>query len=307
MMKNRQISLSMGPVYYLWDADKWCDFYYRIADEAPITSVSIGESICSKRLHFTDKLIDKVADRLQRAGKKVVYSTLAMVTLERERKDVKKVLARNDCVFEVNDLGTVNLLNDHQHIISPLLNVYNAPTARFLASRGAKRICLPPELPFQSIKTIVEKTKDVTDIEVFAFGRLPLAISARCAHARSKGHIKDNCQFVCGEDPNGLPIRTLDGKDFLSLNGIQTMSHNCQALTYEMQSLIDIGVHHFRLSPQDCDMVAIAHLFNDLIAGQLSAEEATQKIADHCGDMPLANGFIHGLEGARFVERAIVL
>ena len=78
--------------------------------------------------------------------------------------------------------------------------------------------------------------------ELFAFGRMPLAISARCAHARSKGLTKDNCQFICGEDPDGLPLRTLDRQSFLVLNGVQTMSNSCVVLLDDLAVLMEAGL-----------------------------------------------------------------
>ena len=140
--------------------------------------------------------------------------------------------------------------------------------------------------------------------EVFAFGRIPLAISARCAHARAKGQIKDNCQFVCGEEPDGMPVRTLDKQSFLALNGVQTVSHTCQALVGELPDLVAAGVSRFRLSPQDCDMAAIARIYEDALAERIDAEEAVARIGTVYPDVPLSNGFHHAREGAAWVARA---
>lgn len=301
---SHKSSLTLGPVYYLWAPEKWRDFYYAIADESPVKRVTIGETICSKRLHFTEKMLDDVVERLTAAGKEVVFSTLAMVTLEREVKEIRKVLARENALIEVNDLSSIYLIGNRYYTVGPLINVYNSPTARFLANRGAKTICLPPELPFSSIKTIAKEVVNQVELEVFAFGRVPLAISARCAHARAKGHVKDNCRFVCGEETNGLPIKTLDGNDFLSLNGIQTMSYSCQALIHEIQDLIEAGINRFRLSPHDCQMIEVTNIFQQLIELKLSIEEATASLREFCGDMTLSNGFIAGLEGSKWIERS---
>ncbi|MCP3056298.1 U32 family peptidase, partial [Aurantimonas sp. LRZ36] len=35
--------LTLGPVLYNWPADEWSDFYARIADEAPVDRVVVGE------------------------------------------------------------------------------------------------------------------------------------------------------------------------------------------------------------------------------------------------------------------------
>lgn len=298
-------TLTLGPVLYLWNPEKWRDFYYRIADEAPVSTVSIGEAVCSKRMHFVDKYLDNVVARLEAAGKQVVLSSLAQVTIERERKDIRKVISKTDHLIEANDLSAIALLdNGQRYIIGPFINVYNGPTATVLAKRGAEVICLPPELPLSSLKAIATSIPDNLTLEVFAFGRLPLAISARCAHARAKGHIKDNCQFVCGDEPNGLSVQTLNKQNFLTLNGVQTMSHSCQALINDLDALQKAGINRFRLSPQDCDMVAVANVFAETLEKKISPEDAVQKLQELCGDMPLSNGFLYAREGAKWVPHS---
>lgn len=302
-MDARKPTLSLGPVLYLWDGPKWRDFYCRIADEAPVSHVVIGETVCSKRLHFTEPFLVDAIDRLESAGKQVILSTLALVTLERESHYVRALVADSPYVVEANDLSALALLEGRAHAVGPLVNVYNAATARLLARRGATSICLPPELPASSIDAIVSQTPGIA-FEVLAFGRMPLAISARCAHARAKGHIKDNCQFVCGEDPDGLPVKTLDRQSFLALNGVQTVSFTCQALLTELHELAFQGVQRFRLSPQDCDMVAVARLYEDVLAGRMDAEDALLRLRQAYPAAPLSNGFHHGREGAAWIARA---
>lgn len=296
-------SLTMGPVYYLWDGPKWRDFHFRIADEAPVDRVVIGETVCSKRQHFIEPHIAEVIERLEAAGKNVVLSTLSLVTLERESRQIRELVSDSEHLIEANDLSALGLLNGRPHSIGPLVNVYNAATAKLLADRGATAICLPPELPFASVEKIIADSPGIA-FEVFAFGRMPLAISARCAHARSKGRIKDNCQFVCGEDPDGLPVKTLDRQSFLALNGVQTVSHTCQALLGELASLSACGVSAIRLSPQDCDMVAVAKLYRAVLDDTLDADEAIALLREIYPMAPLSNGFHHAREGAAWVARA---
>lgn len=303
MPDMKRPDLTLGPVYYLWDGPRWRDFHFRIADEAPVERVLIGETVCSKRQHFIEPHMAEVVERLESAGKQVVFSTLALVTLARESKQVRQMAEESDHVLEANDLSALALLKDKPHTISPLVNVYNAPTARLLASRGAQTICLPPELPFSSVKDILASCPEI-DFEVFAFGRMPLAISARCAHARSKGRIKDNCQFVCGEEPDGLPVKTLDRQSFLTLNGVQTVSHACQSLMGELDELVAAGIRSFRLSPQDCDMVEVARLYRAVLDKTMAAEEAIEKLRRVYPAAPLSNGFHHAREGAAWVARA---
>ena len=47
MTTTAKPALSLGPVYFLWDGPKWRDFYFRIADEAPVEHVTLGETVWS--------------------------------------------------------------------------------------------------------------------------------------------------------------------------------------------------------------------------------------------------------------------
>lgn len=298
-----RLRLVLGPVLFLWDATVWRDFYFRIADEADVDCVVLGEVVCSKRQHFHEPLIDEVAERLRAAGKAVRLASLALVTNEREVRRTHHLCARNDIEIEAEDLSAHHLLRGRPHAIGPLVNVYNGAAAQVLAARGARSICLPPELPLPAVAAIVRDAPDV-DFEVFAFGRVPLAISARCAHARVKGRTKDTCQFVCQDDPDGLPVDTLDGEHFLALNGVQTMSYTCQSLVAEVPALIEAGVAGLRLSPQRCDMVGVAETFRNVIAGRLDSREAQAEIAARYDGASFSNGFLHGEAGHRLVPGA---
>ena len=46
------MQLTLGPVLYHWAPERWRDFHYRIADEAPVDTVVVGEAVCSKRTPF---------------------------------------------------------------------------------------------------------------------------------------------------------------------------------------------------------------------------------------------------------------
>lgn len=288
-------SLTLGPVLYLWNPATWRDFYHRIADEADVDTVVVGEVVCSKRQHFHDALIGKVVERLRFAGKAVRLATLALVTLDREMNASHR-LAGQELEVEIGELSAHAAMAGKSHAVGPLVNVYNAATAKVLAARGARSICLPPELPAASIKTIIEGAPEIP-FEVFSFGRVPLAISARCAHARVKGYTKDNCRFVCGDDPDGLVVDTLDGQHFLALNGVQTMSSTVQCLLADVPELMAAGVSSFRLSPQVCDMVSVSRVFRDVLEGRLDAIEGFERLRGVCKGAKFSNGFLHALPG----------
>jgi collagenase-like PrtC family protease len=272
-----------------------------MADESSVDRVVIGETVCSKRLHFHEPHLAEVIERLIAAGKEVVLSSLALVTLGREVKATAQLLAQDEFTVELSDLSGLGLAKG-PHTVGPLVNVYNAAAARVLIARGAESICLPPELPLSSIKAICTALPNF-DIEVFGFGRLPLAISARCAHARAKGRTKDNCQFVCGEEPDGLPLRTLDRQSFLTINGVQTLSHTCHVILDDIGQLLECGIGGIRLSPQDCDMVAVARIYRQVLESQIDPVTGLIELRSAYPSAELSNGFLHGVEGAKWVQR----
>jgi O2-independent ubiquinone biosynthesis protein UbiV len=295
------MQLTLGPVLFNWSPKLWRDFYFRIADEAPVDTVVVGEVVCSKRSPFFFEHLPPVIDRLSAAGKTVLMGSLILASLPRERRQMAELAQAEDMMVEVNDLSCLASLAGRPHAIGPFVNVYNEATAAFFAQRGAARICLPPELPMGSITVIAAALPDVV-VEVFAFGKVPLAISARCYHARIHKLSKDNCRFVCEQDPDGLAVKTLDGDGFLSVNGVQTLSHACANLLGDGRDLGAAGVRSLRLSPQQCDMVGVAQTFRDVLDGRREAADGIRALAHLYPNAPFANGFLHGLPGFAMAE-----
>lgn len=303
-MLDERLGLTLGPLFYLWDDVRWRDFYFRIADEADVETVVLGEVVCSKRNHFHSQALDEVIARLTAAGKRVRLGTPALVTLDREVKTTRHLATQADFELEVGEIAAHRTLRGRPHAIGPLVNVYNAASARVLGSGGATTICLPPELPLTSIDIIAHQAPEL-DFEVFGFGRVPLAISARCAHARMKGLTKDNCLFVCGEDPDGLPVHTLDGQAFLALNGVQTLSATCMSAIGDLTALAKAGVRTIRLSPQVCDMVAVAEVYRAVADRILAPEEGLRRLGDTYPGVGFSNGFLHGRPGHELVRQPL--
>lgn len=293
------MQLSLGPVLYNWAPERWRDFYFRIADEAPVDVVSVGEIVCSKRTPFFTEHLPAVIERLQEGGKQVLLGSLILVSLRRERRQTRELCEAHDALVEVNDLTCLRAIKDRPHAIGPFVNIYNETSAAFHVRQGAARICLPPELPISSAAVIAAAVPQAV-IEVFAFGRVPLAISARCYHARLHKLSKDNCRFVCEQDPDGLALKTLDQQDFLTINGVQTLSHACTSLVSDIEALREAGIGSLRLSPQDCDMVEVAKAFRDVLDGRSSAEGASGRLSELYPGVAFANGFVRGKPGFSF-------
>jgi collagenase-like PrtC family protease len=290
--------LTMGPVVFNWSPQKWRDFYFRIADEAPIDVVYVGEVVCAKRLPFLAPVLPDVIARLVAAGKEIVLSTLALNMNRRELNQLGEVASDDSMLVEANDIAAISLLHGRPHIVGPYVNVYNEGTLELLGRGGAIRVVLPAELPGSSISRLLEVG---VPLEVQVFGRAPLAISARCYHARAENLHKDGCRFVCERDPDGLGVSTLDAQPFLAVNGLQTLSHGCLNLAEHMTDLARKGVRHFRLSPHMMDMVEVARLYRNLLDGHLSAGELVAALP-HPDGAEFIDGFYRGVPGLSAVE-----
>jgi len=305
MAVSEMTKLTLGPIAYHWPAERRRDFYARIADEAPVDEVYLGEVICSKRAPFQEGDLPGIIDRLERAGKRVIVSTLAEVMLKRERKATADLAAMDSPEIEVNNAAGLYARGHRPHRIGPFMNAYNEATIAWMAGQGATHVCLPPELPGPAIAVAARAARDLgLGVEVQVFGRVSLAVSARCYHARTHGRTKDNCQFVCEEDPDGMPLRTRDDRPILRVNGIQTQSESYVDLLPEAGRLVADGVTHLRLMPQAVDMVAVARVFRDALDGRLPLGEADARLAALSGDAGLSNGFYHGAAGYRRIAVA---
>ena len=289
--------LSLGPMLFNWPAEELRDFYFRIADEAALDTVYLGEVVCSKRAPFFAPYVPEVTARLEAAGKQVVISSLALIMTDAEMEAVRDLAAEPGVLVEANDVSTVALLAGRPHVIGPFINTYNEGTLDYFAANGALRVALPAELSGPALAELARNSGSV-EIEVQAFGRLPLAISARCYHARIHDLHKDGCRYVCGEDRDGLNVDTIDGQSFLAVNGTQTMSHRMCSLLGELPQLHDMGIGCFRLWPHDIDMVSVAALHRAVLDGREDAEAAAARLGELAGFAPFANGFYHGREGA---------
>lgn len=289
--------LTLGPILFHWDADTKRDFYARIADESPVDTVYLGETVCSKRAPFFERHLPEVVERLERGGKTVVFSTLAEVVLPRERRMTTELCADADRPVEINNVAGLAAATGRAHRIGPMMNVYNERAMAHLAGRGATHFTLPAEMPRAVVGEMAQAARAIgAGIEVQVFGRAPLAISARCFHARAHRRSKDECQFVCGEDPDGLTLATLGAERMLVINGVQTLSFGYLNLAAEIEEMLALGVDHVRLMPHRTDMVAVSSIFADRLAGRATAGQAMERLAA-LAIGPFINGFWHGVAG----------
>ncbi len=294
-MSGAAAKLSLGPVLCFWQAERLRDFYCRIADEAPVDIVYLGEVVCAKRQPFVGPALIDAVERLRAAGKEVVLSGLALIGEQRDLAMLRELVEDGEMLVEANDFAAVRLLRGRPHVLGPYLDVYNEGTLEVLADNGAIRLCPPPELPAEALARLAAGGHVALELQIF--GRQPLALSARCYHARSRGRRKDNCQYACGEDPDGMMVETLDGQEFVAVNGIQTLSAAYVELSAAVDAARAMGIEIFRLAPQAIDMVAVAGLYRELLDGRMAPRELQARLAELAPGIGFADGYWHGRAG----------
>jgi O2-independent ubiquinone biosynthesis protein UbiV len=272
------MKLSLGPNLYYWSRETVLDFYKRVAD-APVDIVYLGEVVCSKRRALRSEDWFQVAEELQAAGKEVVLSTLALIEAESELGAMRRLVENGRFAVEANDMGSVNMLAGRaKFVVGPHVNTYNAGTLGLLADAGAKRWVAPMELSRDIIATLQAARPAGMETEVFAFGRLPLAFSARCFTARNHNLGKDDCGFRCGDYADGMLLSTQENKAFLVLNGIQTQSAETCNLVAMLPEIRELGVDVVRVSPQSRGTFEVMDAFRGVLDGKLDPAAAETKL-----------------------------
>ena len=295
----KRARLTLGPLLFHWSAAKRRDFYLRIADEAPVDTVYVGEVVCAKREPMVASVQQEIIARLRAADKEVVLSTLALVTTLREVERIRE-LVNGDLLLEANDVACIQLLEGKAHVVGPYINAFNEGARDVLVRKGAIRIVLPIEMNKTGLQVVAGTAGD-TELEYQVFGRQALSVAMRCYHARAHRLTKDHCQIICGIDPDGLAADTIDGIALFTINGTQTLTHGNAVLLSELAMLREFGVTHFRLSPQDLDMVAVATHYRAVLDGEQAADEVTAALHTLTGTTPWINGFLHGQPGRQWV------
>lgn len=303
MMATRTlpVRISLGPLLYYWPRDKVLAFYEEVAS-LPVDSVYLGETVCSKR--FEMRMADwlHIAKKLTDSGKEVVLSTCELIESESDLRTLRKITSNGEFLVEANDLGAVHLLAGKVSFIAgTYLNIYSRKSLEFFRGLGAWRWVMPIELSQAGLNEVLRDGDLNMQTEVLAYGRLPLAVSARCFTARYHNLSKDDCGFRCIEHPDGLTVSTQDGNTFLVMNGLQTQSARVYNLIDEVVNMIEMGVTHVRISPQSRDTAEVVAQFHAIAQGTLCDPDTKASIAPWAPDIA-CNGYWHGRPGMEWTN-----
>ena len=294
------MKLALAPVPYYWSRERLAAFYEDVA-ASPVDTVYLGEQVCSRRHEM--RLEDWIAlgEMLAGSGKEAVLSSQVLVEGEGDLKLLRKLVGNERFRVEANDMGAVRLLAGREGwVAGPHLNVYNPRTLEMLAGLGATRWVAPVEIAHDALAGILAECPGGIETEVFGYGRLPLAFSARCFTARRYNLQKEACEFRCGEFPDGMALRSGEGQPFLVLNGIQTQSAQVYCLVEALPTLRSLGVDVLRASAHSGNMPEVLRLLRAACDGKLAPPEAVRELRPLMPEAP-CDGFFHGRPGLEAV------
>lgn len=294
------LKISLAPLAYYWSKEETLRFYVD-AMQWPVDIVYLGEVTCSRR-HLM-KLDDwlAVALELRNAGKEVVLSSLTLIDSEADRRNMHRLVdkaSEQGLQIEANDFSAVRAMQGRPFVAGPHLNVYHADTLRWLAGLGARRFTPPIELGHEDLAAIQAQRPVGMETEVQVWGRLALAFSSRCFTARHHRLRKDSCEFRCEQYPDGLPLATRDGKDFLTINGIQTQSSTCLDLGAQVPELAGMQVDILRLQPQSQGMAEVVAAFDRARQSLSAAQVGSQYLPPHA---QRSNGYWQAKPGMQWL------
>lgn len=289
------MKFSLGPSQFFWPKND-VETYYQQAISSNADIIYLGETVCSKRRELRAKDWIALAQELAaNSEKQIVLSTMTLLESPAEIQTMRRLCGNGELLIEANDLSAVQMMQEQKlpFVAGPAINCYNIATLKVLIKQGMSRWVMPVELSGDWLKTLLkqaeeENIRDQFECEVFSWGYMPLAYSARCFTARSEDRPKDDCEYCCIKYPQGRKMNSREGERVFILNGIQTMSGYQYNLVNEIPDMASIGVDIARVSADNEKAFSIIDQFG---------KQLTQNEKYPLDGVEECNGYWHKIAG----------
>ncbi len=289
------MKFSLGPSLFFWPKNEVEQFYQQ-AKRSSADIIYLGETVCSKRRELRAKdWLGLAKDLATDTNKEIVVSTMTLLEAPAEIQVMKRLCDNGELLIEANDLSAVQIMHELKlpFVVGPAINCYNLSTLKVLIKQGMTRWVMPVELSGDWLKTLLQQAEQENirkdfQCEVFSWGYLPLAYSARCFTARSEDKAKDDCEYCCINYPQGRRMNSREGERVFVLNGIQTMSGYQYNLINEVAELKAMGVDIARISADSEQAFTLLDNF------KMQLQEPAQYVLDKNNE---CNGFWHKIAG----------
>ena len=297
-----EMKISLAAVPYFWSKESYQSFYQQVA-ASPVDIVYLGETVCSKRRSMKFQDWRDLASMLKAAGKEVVLSTLTLLEAESELKYLSNIAKQKDYLVEANDMAAAQVAHQHGNafVAGCAINIYNNRALSLLANLGMTRWCVPVELGQHDLEPMSEHAKALNiELEYQVFGRMPLAYSARCFTARHHHLPKDDCQFKCLDDEQGILVKTQEGEGFAQINGIQTQSAKLSNLLERWRELQAAGIDILRIVPvSPADTITTIQQLHTMLQENEESQLSTQGLTE---EYEFCNGYWLQIEGMKYLN-----
>jgi len=296
------MKISVAAVPYFWSKEAYQAFYEKLA-QTSVDIVYLGETVCSKRRTMKQEDWLQIGQMLSRAGKQVVLSTLTLLEADSELSYLSKIASQKEFLIEANDTAAIQVASKHgnQFVAGSAINIYNNRSLMLYNQSGMSRWCVPVELGRQDLAPMLAQAKSLAiELEYQVFGRMPLAFSARCFTARHHKLPKDDCQFKCLEDEQGILVKTQEGESFAQINGIQTQSAKVSNLLNWWPEMQAAGIDILRLVPVSAvDTIEVVNQLSSMIKTVAKKEFDSRLLAE---EYEFCNGYWFQIEGMKYVS-----
>jgi collagenase-like PrtC family protease len=271
------MKLSVGPLSGHFDSKTVAGFYAEVSNCPQIDRAYAGELFCAKRQIPIKTYLESV-NLLRQSGKEAVFSTFALPAGDTDFDSLVPYIEAVDTV-EINNFGYVSWLKEHfpakRFVAGPICNLYNQIDLAIIEGWGAAEASLRVDLLPVTIESMVKS--NVMPVEVFLYGRPPIAFSWRCYAARFAGIDAAACGLVCRSQDN-LVLNNLEEEAGFIVDGPAVLPGKTLAPLTEALQYVAAGAQMGRFWLNPGEVESVASPYRSFLDGKSSDSDLREKL-----------------------------